>query len=278
MRLHVVFTSEYPICLPWHYSQLLHGYLYTAIAKSDPKLGEFLHDRGFWVEAHRYKMLVFSRLFPRRARASKEGLTLFPPVHWWVGSPLAGPMEALAITLLSEGVAIIGDQLLPVERVEVEPQPDLSEEVLCEMISPLVASTGVLNGERLQKRFLSPDEPGFWQVLTQNLMRKASVLGLNVHSDAVVRFVRVGEWRSRLLLAQGTQVRGWEGRLLVQGDRQLLLVAYEAGLGERNAQGFGMFRIMTCDKASKWRESLGNLTKVETPEEQHAYPTLSDVE
>lgn len=244
MRLHIVFYSEHSVILPWHYPHLLHGFLYGAIAKASPHLGGFLHDQGFVAENHRYKMLVFSRLYPRRAVSHPEGLCLTPPIHWWVSSPLPATMEALAGTLLVEREVLLGAARLEVEGVEVEPLPEFSARVMCETLSPLVASTGVRKGEKLYKRFLSPEEPDFWRVVELNLKRKAAALGITVSTGTVVRFEAVGVWRSRLYLTQGTQVRGYEGRFLMEGDEELLILAYEAGLGERNSQGFGMFRVL----------------------------------
>lgn len=251
MRLHIVFYAGRPVSLPWHYPHLLHGYLFRAIAEASPHLGYFLHDKGFVAESHTYKMMVFSKLYPRRASSTPQALILTPPIHWWVSSPLPDPMEALAVTLLKEKEAVIGGTHLEVERVEVEPPPDLSGRVLGETISPLVASTGVRRGERLHKRFLAPEEPDFWRVIEDNLRRKAASLGISLSPDAQVKFAGVGKWRSRLLLAQGTQVRGYEGRFLLEGDRTLLRLAYEAGLGERNSQGFGMFRIVGDQQATE---------------------------
>jgi hypothetical protein len=57
-------------------------------------------------------------------------------------------------------------------------------------------------------------------VVELNLRRKAASLGILVPIGAVVRFEGVGEWRSRLLVAQGTQVRSYEGRFLLEGDAQ----------------------------------------------------------
>ncbi|MBE3577932.1 MAG: CRISPR-associated endoribonuclease Cas6 [Limnochordales bacterium] len=245
MRLHVVFSSEEPVTLPWHYPSLLQGYLYRAIAKARPDLGSLLHDRGLTAEGHRYKMMVFSRLFPRQASPASNGLSMTPPIHWWVSSPLLAPMQALVEALMSENQAILGAANLDVASVEVEPTPDLSGFVWCETISPLVASTAVRDGEKLQKRYLSPYDAAFWQVLAANLQRKAAAFGLPVQPASTVRFKPGHEWRSRLLQVQGTQVRGYEGRFAIEGDPQLLLLAYEAGLGERNSQGFGMFRVLS---------------------------------
>ena len=126
--------------------------------------------------------------------------------------------------------------------------PELSGRVLCETLSPVVASTGVRKGEKLHKRFLSPDGRDFWKVVELNLRRKAAAVGLQLPPGAAVRFEGVGEWRSRLFLAQGTQVRGYEGRFVMEGEESLLYLAHEAGLGERNSQGFGMFRVVRRDE------------------------------
>lgn len=243
MRLQVVWTAATPVVLPWNYLHLLHGFLYSAIAKASPKLGEFLHEQGFVVGSHRYKLLVFSLLFPKSARRHEEGLEMMPPIRWWVSSPLTAPMEALALTLLTEGNARIGKVTLTVERVEVEEPPVLTGRCLFQTISPIIASTGVRKGERMEHRFLSPDEPDFWRVIELNLRRKATVLGVNITSGEL-KFTSVGKWRSKLFEVQGTKVRGWEGKFWAEGDSELLKCGYEAGFGERNAQGFGMVKLI----------------------------------
>jgi CRISPR-associated endoribonuclease Cas6 len=245
MRLHVVWTAEKEVLLPWNYLQLLHGFLYTAIKKASPKLGEFLHEQGFVVGGHHYKLVTFSLLFPQAAEPTDDGLKMLPPIHWWVASPLPAPMEALAFTLLTEGEARLGKVSLTVERVEVEEPPKFEGRCLFQTLSPIVASTGVRKGSKMEHRFLSPEEQDFWRVLETNLRRKAVVLGVEASSDAL-RFASEGKWRSKLFEVQGTKVRGWEGRFWVEGDPALISIGYEAGFGERNAQGFGMVKLVTA--------------------------------
>ncbi|MGO0123029.1 hypothetical protein [Desulfothermobacter acidiphilus] len=54
--------------------------IYAAIYKTNPLLGEQLHERGFAVGGHRYKLFTFSLLFPQRARRREEGLEMVPPI------------------------------------------------------------------------------------------------------------------------------------------------------------------------------------------------------
>ncbi|KXG77806.1 hypothetical protein AN618_08180 [Fervidicola ferrireducens] len=244
MRVRVVFQGEEPVVLPWNYPHLLHGYLYGAIARANPEFGSFLHEQGFVEGNHRYKMLVFSKIFSRESRALPGGLKVTPPLTWWFSSPLNAPIEALVKTMLLEGEVRLGNIRLYVEKVEVEGIPDISERMLCETISPVVASTGIKEEGRLVKRFLSPDETDFRRVIEVNLLRKAKALGISFDHALNINFEPVGKWRSRLFTVQGTNVKGYEGRFVIEGDKNLIQLAYEAGIGERNSQGFGMLRFV----------------------------------
>lgn len=93
------------------------------------------------------------------------------------------------------------------------------------------------------KVFLSPWEGAFQQVLTQNLLNKARALGMEPLGGAGVQLKPLVGVRSRLVSVRGIKVRGFEGRFQALGDGLLVRVGYEAGFGERNAQGFGMVGI-----------------------------------
>ncbi len=243
MRLKITFVpADEVVVVPWNYLHLLHGFIYKAIRRASPKLGEFLHEQGFVVGSHRYKLLTFSLLYPKKAQPCDEGLKMTPPISWWVSSPLPAPMEALAMTLLTDNQISIGKVRLTVEHIEVEETPKFERRCLFQTLSPIVASTGIRRGEKLEHKFLSPDEPDFWRVIETNLRRKAQALDLTVSSEPL-KFQLAGEPRSRLYEVQGTKVRGFEFKFWAEGDPKLLKVGYEAGFGERNAQGFGMVKV-----------------------------------
>lgn len=244
MRLRATLEAEGELLLPWNYQHYLHGFLYGAVTEENPAMGVFLHEQGFEKDRHRYKLFVFSKLFPRRAQGTHQGLLVSPPILWWVSSPLPSFVEALALALLKSGKITLRDLSLRVGKVEVEAPPVFTGRILCETISPLVVSTGVKRGEKLHKVFLSPDDPRFFVLVKANLLRKAQAFGILNISENEISFEPTGTWRSRLITVQGTNVRGYEGRFFAEGNEQLLAFAYDAGLGERNSQGFGMFRVI----------------------------------
>jgi len=242
MRLHIVLTSQKRVVLPWDYLNMLRGFLYSAIRRSKPELGEFLHEQGFVAEGHRYKLLNFSLLFPKSAKAIKTAIEMIPPIHWWVSSPFVSTLEALVLTLLSEGKVRLGKIDLEVEKVEVERSPELGNQGIFKTLSPIVVSSGIYKNGKLEHLFLSPEDEKFWKVLEQNLRRKAKVLGINAPAEPL-KFEKIGKWRSKLFEIETTKVKGWEGSFFVQGPSELIKIGYEAGFGERNTQGFGMVRL-----------------------------------
>lgn len=244
MRLRITLQAERELLLPWNYQHHLHGFLYAAVTGENPEIGVFLHEQGFAKDSHRYKFFVFSKLFPRKARGTQEGLFASPPILWWVSSPLSSFVEALATALLKSGRVPLGKLLLYLEKVEIEEPPEFTGRTLCETISPLVVSTGVKRGEKLHKVFLSPEDPRFFEIVKENLLRKVQAFGAFAVPESTVSFEPTGTWHSKLVTVQGTNVRGYEGRFFVEGNEELLAFAYDAGLGERNSQGFGMFRVV----------------------------------
>ncbi len=229
--------------VPWNYQHYLQGALYRLLIEEQPELDELLHKDGLKARARRYRMLTFSKLFPSAAKATPRGLLLYPPVHWLVSTALTSVATVLDRALLGRAEIRVGTQPFFVHYVDRLPLPLFGPgPLLFETLSPIVVSRPVLNDrKRLTKEYLAPDNPEFWQRAAENLYQKAKAFGLD--DVGKVRFQPVGEWRSRLVAVQGAQVRGYEGRFIAMGDPELIYLGYDAGLGERNAQGFGMFGV-----------------------------------
>lgn len=239
MRIRVEFRLPAPVVLPWNYLDWLQGLLYEAMGRGLPQVARRVHDIGFPTGSKRYKMVAFSLLYARRHRTEAVGLRMEGPLRWWVSSPVEDLMEAVVLGLLKDPEVRLGPQTAVVERVEVEPPPAWTETMVWRTLSPVCISTGRMEGDRLRKVFLPPDDPMFVRILDENLRRKAQALGETV-PDGTFHVEWLGRPASKLLTVHDVHVRGWMGTLRVGGPPALLRVGYEAGLGERNAQGFGM--------------------------------------
>lgn len=242
MRLRITFQVSEPVFMPWGYLNYLRGFIYSALSKFNASVAKFIHDKGFVVGARTYKLFTYSLLYPTEKTVVEGGLLMSGPIKWWVSSPLAAIMEALASSFIAEPEVNIGGSMLNIEHVEVEPIPVFKGPCLFRTLSPIIVSTAVKSGCKLEHKFLSPLDPKFWQNVELNLRGKAEALGMVV-GGAGVKFEVIEGVRSRLFEVAGIKVRGYECMFWAEGDERLLQVGYECGLGERNGQGFGMIRL-----------------------------------
>lgn len=253
MRIKVdLIPVDKELFLPWSYADWLQGLLYHALRLGIPQVAQFVHDVGFSAGNKKYKLITFSLLQPTAYEPSRDGLRIKGALSWSVSSPVSKLIEAVALGLLVGPDVRLGQNPLRVENVCVVPEPKFGERMIFTTLSPICASTGERDeAGRFGKRFLSPEEPDFGRVLNENLRRKfASLHGTS--SAGEVKFSLLDEPRSKLLSVNGTQVRGWLMRFIAEGPQDLLRIGYEAGFGERNAQGFGMVGVL--ERATIWRE------------------------
>jgi len=242
MRINVELRTTSDAILPWSYNGLLQGVLYSIMRRGEPQIASFLHDSGFFSDGKTYKLITFSLLRFGSFESQRDGIRVLGEAQWDVSSPVNALIEALVLGLLAEGEIRLGRSIFRIERVQVVPEPEFSERMTFATISPICASTGMRDEQgSFKKRFLSPSESDFWRVINENLKRKAALItGEEPHGD--VRFDVLDEPRSKLLEINGVQVRGWMMRFETAGPVELLRAGYQAGFGERNAQGFGMVR------------------------------------
>nr|BCX01851.1 MAG: CRISPR-associated endoribonuclease [Bacteroidota bacterium] len=257
MRLRIALRPlQGSVLLPWHYPVQLQALVYRWISAANAQLARKLHDQGFAYASRRYKLFVYSLLYGGQSRAERAGIRMEGQLSFWIASPMRELVEAVAAGLLQRSEVELGEVLLQVEQVLVEPSPNFSgPRVRMQTLSPLVVSTGLQQGGRLEKRFLDPSEPDFSRVLGENLRRKAALLGIP-EGEGEVRLEPL-RMRSRLFRVHGTNVRAWEGQFYLQAPVELLQVGYEAGLGERNGQGFGMVRLLLDGPPGRRTRSVG---------------------
>ncbi|HIE08958.1 MAG TPA: CRISPR-associated endoribonuclease Cas6 [Armatimonadetes bacterium] len=243
MRLKIIFRPEGVAIFGWNYTNYLRGVLYRALERASPPVATALHDLGLEADGKVYKLLTFSPLFPKEKRVLPTGIQVKGDVVWLASSPLGTLMEALAQGLLELGRVQIGEVECSVRGVEVMPERNFGREARFVTLPPIVASTGIREGGKLVKKFLSPDHPDFHRVLAQNLARKYRALH-GKEPEGSIRFEFHPPFKSKLVEINGTKVRGYKMRLTLRGEPGLIKLAYEAGLGERTAQGFGMLELL----------------------------------
>ena len=236
--------------IPYNYNYFLASAIYAFLRESAPDFAEFLHTRGYRGEEKSFKLFTFSPLLAPQRKALKQEVLLSGKMHWLISSPKEDFLTHLAEGILQAGsFSLLRDRLI-VEQVEVLSSPSFDNSASLRALSPIVVSTG----ERLEdgtfgKRYLSPFETKFYQVIEENLRRKYHTCHGKEAPQARLwfkideQFVSQRRRLSKLIDYKGIKIRGWLFPFEAGGNPELIKMGYEAGFGEANSAGFGMVEV-----------------------------------
>lgn len=246
MRIKLTFQAEKNLIIPIQYNYFLQSMIYNNISR---ELSDFLHDYGFMINGRQFKLFTFSRLMGRFKM--KDGKIEFTsPMSLIVASPVERFLRELAEGMLrNENLNICGQKVM-LSSISVFPgleDVDFGEEVVIEMLSPVVAYNTVRKTNGSRTIYFSPWDEWFSELIRINLERKYQLIyGQNIQG-ADIKVEPLGprdERYCKILQYKDTVIKGWSGIYKLRGDRRLIKVAYEAGLGSKNSQGFGCFEVV----------------------------------
>jgi len=217
----------------------------------DHALSEWLHEKGHTYGERHFKLFTFSRLFGKR-EARNGRIRFLGPAHFYLGSVDVQILSSLAEHLLTKPSVRLGNSECRVAEVGVEPEPEIdsAKPVLVKTLSPITAYSTLSTPEGRKKTYYyAPQEEEWSEALISNLKRKAKALEWTADVDedlkeAWVRPYKVRSGDQKILTFKGTLIKGWMGLYNVKLPEPYFQLAYDAGFGAKNAQGFGMVRVV----------------------------------
>ncbi|HWP81826.1 MAG TPA: CRISPR-associated endoribonuclease Cas6 [Bacteroidota bacterium] len=261
MRLRLTIRPLNPCAeIPLSYNYYLSSAIYRWIEASSPEYSRFLHGQGFQPEgmARRFKHFCFSQLIvPQRTIKGSRLLIRSPLITWYVGMPVEQSLQHLVTGIFArQEFYIEGEEnRFAIEQVEVLPEPAWTSPMRFRMLSPLTVSVPEQRNGKLVARYLFADDPELSEALRSNIINKYNSLrrsdwqsDLHFHCTLDQNFIsqRGGAAKiSKLItIREGhkdeTRIRGFLCPVTLEGDVELIRLAYESGLGEKNSMGFGM--------------------------------------
>jgi len=236
MRLKITFRCLSPKLVPINYNHFLAGALYGKIKRSDPDYAFRIHS------SCGYKFYTFSWLMCEDRKIKSNCIEFKGRVVLYVSSPEYNLITRIVEGLVEEPFLRIKKSVLDVDQIEILPLPNFSGEHVFATLSPIIVrSVKLVNGER--KPFeLYPNDSKFYENLKRNLQRKyQSFYGSPALGDFEI--VKILSFEPKRIKVKDTYHRCSLMRFRVHGSPELLKFAYEAGLGEKNAMGFGMVKL-----------------------------------
>ena len=251
MRFHLSLKVERQVFgnkLPINYQYELSAWIYRIIAQGDRLYAEWLHQNGYADKHRNFRLFVFSNIYSPGIKNENDRLLFHSDkASFYLSLLPEKSTEAFIKGIFREQEFTLGDRVskvqFAVQQVELTPPPDFSKSVVFKTLSPVVVSAG--QEDRQHARYVNPGEESYGQLIINNLIEKYRLYYQKpFEGDTDFKFERLSPFRSKLIRIKAgtkeeTKVRGFNYSFRLEADRELLKVMYEAGLGEKNAQGFG---------------------------------------
>lgn len=242
MQLKVFLKLNSELTLPIHYNHILQGIIYHSASSIDVSHTKKVHDEGFPLENYigtNFKLFSFSKLIGKY-KISGKSITFFENLFFEIRSA-----DPYFIFLVYEGLKKNGvrfqDRVFT-PRLELENTVITSPSISIRTLSPIIAFHTLESGK---KEFLSPLSNEFIPYLHDNFVRKYTTFyGAPPKSDLTIDVLDVSYQDKCVTIFKNIYLTAWNGSYVLNGEPEALTFLYNVGLGSKNSQGFGLFRLL----------------------------------
>lgn len=240
MRAQVLVTKISKGPLPWDYQYAMASMLYGKIAVGNIRLANMSHS------ARKFKFYDFSNLIIGQRRKAKEGLA-FKDAKFVITSPDVEFIKSFAEGLLQEpNFQLKGEQFV-VTQIEILKERKLRSLSTFKTLSPIFVKTVREKDGRLLEWDLYPKDGKFYENIHKNLVaRYTEYCGRAPHDYFEITDVKKFKPK-RVVMGGGpgkTPRRCSLMTFTVQASDELIQFAYDAGIGEKTAMGFGCLEVV----------------------------------
>ena len=244
MRSRITLRKTTPAPIHYDYQYGIAAMLYKKLAHANIRLANEIHSHtGF--KFYTFSNLIFDDRIP-----SRHGLN-FEQAHFYLSSPDPEFIRSFTEGLLQDPEFYLrrtetGNERanILIERIEILPKETIGEVCKWKAISPIYIKTQRLQDGRLRDFDLYPKDGKFYENLHANLVaRYREYHGHDVSHDHF-EITDTRNVKPKRIKIANTYRRCSLMEFEVQGSPELLEFAYEAGIGEKNAMGFGCLEIV----------------------------------
>ena len=238
MRVLLKLINSGELEIPYQYNHMVESAIYSSIS---PVLANYLHAYGFIFGNRSFKLFTFSRLLGSY-RQTSSGLIFRGDISLLISSPISRFIVELANGLLKKGAISIGNRKLTLKSIYFPKRPEIGVKHRAYTLSPITVYSTLYGPDGSKKTYYySPYEKEFSELISSNAKKKLSVFNKRkIMHDIQLRPIRMKEV---IVIYKGTVVKGWQGYFELEGPKSLIDITYDAGLGSKNSEGFGMYEI-----------------------------------
>ena len=237
MRLSINFSCISRVILPLSYNHAIQSTIFHLLSKALPNI----HDIGPAMGKRQFRPFVFSRLSSSTYQIKDGYISFDSSLNLKVASLNDQIIQALANALLKNTSIYLNGNLLILEGLEVTLPKPQSNFIVVKTLSPVTIHSTLTSNEGKKKTyFYSPNESDFSSQVRANLLRKSEALGIDIEDPKNFEIKSITKPKHRAINYKGFTIVAWDAEFRINGDKELLKIALNWGIGARNAQGFGM--------------------------------------
>lgn len=236
MQIQIIFKLTRPFCVPFNYNYQLQSAVYSKLAEINES--DFWHDNGYG-EKNKFKAFVLGSLKGNYTIIDKH-LCFTDTVSFELRSPVFEFCDAFQRSLELNPHIKLFDTVLDVYGANIINKHINSNSVVFETVTPVVVRSTLPDGYTL---YYSPTDVEFVKGIKQNFIKKYSAVYGECPTEIEVN--PLGIHKKVVTNYKGTWINAYNGRYELKGDSKSLEFIYNSGLGIKNAQGFGMVRIIS---------------------------------
>jgi CRISPR-associated endoribonuclease Cas6 len=249
--------------LPVNYQYELSSYIYRTLTRSNYTYSEWLHQNGFVANSKQFRLFSFSNLLLPNFKIVADRLSINSLKCGLIISFLPEKnTHEFVRGLFKDQQFSIGDQqskvAFVVSEIEMLAEPDFTVDHQFVTLSPVCITRKETKSNRII--YEMPESDYAKKALLMNLKNKyAAFYEKGFDSNEQFDLKLLSNPHSKLIgiktnTAQQTRVKGYHFNFALQADPAILHTMYHAGLGEKNAIGFG--HIETKENMKRIRERL----------------------
>lgn len=196
-----------------------------------------------------YKYFTFSQINFHKFKLLKSGLaSRNGEIDFLISSPDDYLIRSMVDGFLNDLTVNFAGEKLIVEKIELLKLPKFENKMNFKTLSPIISRTKKEVDGKMKTRDLAPGDH-FFRNLENNLINKfckyndLDKLDKDIKIYSEMRNVK----SKRISIEKGekqTFHRAYMMDLILEGDLDLIKFAYDSGVGEKSAQGFGMVKLV----------------------------------
>lgn len=243
MRVYLKLKFNGELVLPIQYNYVIQAVILKWLGEENYQ--KFIHDTGYEFNNRKFKLYSFSRLQGRYAINNKsKKIIFFDEVGLLLTSADDKFLTYLVNNIISNSSINILYQEVWVDQINCI-HKELGEKEKIYTKSPVVVYSTLNNGDKKKTYYYNPVEKEFSELVRKNLINKYAAAHGEEPENSNFKIVPINHKniKESIVLYKGIVIKGYSGEFLMEGSKELTNLAYNAGIGSKNSQGFGCIEL-----------------------------------